>query len=170
MQSNCRRCKLSTSRRCIVRPHGPTPADAVFIIDAPSAADERLKEVGRTPQGRLITAMMIDACEMLGIDGVPFRIIPQVFCRPATAADLDRPPARDELLACIPNVIEAVQAANPSAIFFFGAEVAVYWKKEFPEGKTLLPLWLLEKQGGQQSPNFTVTVRTIAEGLQNVGG
>lgn len=170
MQSNCRRCKLSTSRRCIVRPRGPSPADAVFIIDAPSAADERLKEVGRTPQGRLIAAMMNDAAGMLGVPVPAYKIIPQVFCRPSTAADLDRPPARDELLACMPNVIEAVESANPSAIFFFGAEVGVYWRKEFPEGKVLLPLWLLEKQGGQQSPNFTVTVRTIAEGLQNVGG
>lgn len=169
MQSNCRRCKLSQTRLCIVRPHGPTPADALFLIDAPSAADERLKEVGRTPQGRLLTAMVLDAAGMLGIPCPSFQILPIVFCRPwIPKTGQDRQPARDEILACAPNVLAQVKACDPAQIFFCGQDVAQYWKREYPEAKTVFPLWLMEKQGGLQSPNYTQNVRTIAEGLKNV--
>lgn len=165
----CRACKLSKTRRCIVAPRGPSPADAIFIVEAPTAADERLKQMGRTPQARLLAAMIADAAGMLGMEIPTYQIIPQVFCRPSKMpGDLDRAPERDEILACIPNVIAQVKRCDPAQIFFFGKEVSEYWKREYPEGKTLSPLWLLEKQGGQQSPHYTVNVRVIVEGFQNV--
>ncbi len=146
-----------------------TPADLLFIVEAPSSADERLKKMGRTPQSRLLAAMVKDAADMLDISPPPYQLIPMIFCRPIFGlSDADRPPAMDEILACVPNVLEAVQKTNPSQIFFCGKVVADYWAKEFPDGKTIMPLWMMEKQGGVQSPNFITNVRIIAEGIKNV--
>lgn len=165
----CHACKLSKTRRCIVTPRGASPADALFIVEAPTAADERLKQMGRTPQARLLASMIADASEMLGIETPTYQIIPQVFCRPSKMpGDLDRAPERDEILACIPNVIDQVKRCNPAQIFFVGKEVSAYWKREFPDGKILSPLWLLEKQGGMHSPHYTINVRVIVEGFHNV--
>lgn len=167
--ANCRRCKLSVTRLCIVAPMITTPAKVLFIVEAPSSADERLKRMGRTPQARLLAEMVKNAADMLDIQTPEYQLIPMIFCRPVFGlSDADRPPAMDEILACVPNVLEAVQKCNPTQIFFCGKSVADYWAKEFPDGKTILPLWLIEKQGGVQSPNFISNVRTIVEGLKNV--
>jgi uracil-DNA glycosylase family 4 len=165
----CNRCKLSTARLCIVRPWGPSPADALFLVEAPTAADERLKELGRTPEYRLLASLVCDAADRLGIHVPSYRIHPIISCRPATSPQHpDRPPAHDEILACAPHVMKAVDQANAGAIFFMGKTVEHYWRKEYPEGKTLSPLWLLMKQGGTQSPYYTGTVRAIAEGIKHV--
>jgi len=164
--AHCTRCKLSKTRLCVVRSYGTYPADVLFLWESPTKTDEHLFKMGRSPEAKLLFEMLAEAADILSIPCPSFHIHPMVMCRPTTMKfGPDRPPQKDEVLACAVHVLEAVRKVQPKQIFFTSKLVAAAWREELPDALTLLPMEMLERQGGKQSPYYLLTLRKLMEGL-----
>ena len=153
----------------MVRPWGPSPAGVLFLVEAPSMADERMMELGRTPEFRLLGELVADSARFLGVDRPSYRIVSMVLCRPTEGRfNPSRLPERGEILACAPNVIAEIDKTRAQQIFFVGKLVSYYYAKEFPEGITIQAPEFLDKGGAKASPWYQYKIRTIAEGLRNL--
>lgn len=127
--SGCVRCDLSDSRKgmdvCGVYTPEP-PIDFLVVIDAPSLLDMHEGVPLSDERG-----IMID--EMFRVSGVdPLRVarLALVGCHPhviipSTETEREklhpREPAKDELEACLPRVLEAIYHLDPRVIFAMGS-------------------------------------------------
>ncbi|MBL0225203.1 MAG: uracil-DNA glycosylase [Geobacteraceae bacterium] len=108
----CKRCKLSATRKNIVFGVGNPKARLVFVGEGPGADEDEQGEpfVGRAGGvlNRLITAM--------GLTREEVYICNIVKCRPPG----NRDPERDEVTACSPFLLRQLRSINPETIVSLG--------------------------------------------------
>ena len=109
---DCRRCRLSESRRTIVFGAGNPRARLVFVGEAPGYEEDVQGEPFVGPAGQLLTKI-IHAIEMTR-DAV--YILNVLKCRPPK----NRNPRPDEVATCSPFMIRQIHAIQPEFICALG--------------------------------------------------
>jgi uracil-DNA glycosylase family 4 len=110
---DCRRCKLSASRKTIVFGAGNPRAELMFVGEAPGADEDQqgLPFVGRA--GQLLTKII----EAIGMRRDEVFICNILKCRPPG----NRNPEADEIAACEPFLFRQIAAVRPKVICALGA-------------------------------------------------
>lgn len=110
---DCKRCKLSPTRKNIVFGSGNPQAELMFIGEAPGADEDEqgLPFVGRA--GQLLTKI-IEAIEMRRADVYICNILK---CRPPG----NRNPETDEIASCEPFLFRQIASVRPKVICALGA-------------------------------------------------
>lgn len=164
--SQCRRCRLATTRTQTVFGEGNPNADILFIGEGPGR-DEDLSGrpfVGRA--GQLLTRIIEGG---MGVSREEVYIANLVKCRPTVdlAFKKDRPPEKDELEACVPFLHRQIELIDPKVIITLGSPSSKYilntttgitklrgeWGnfKGIPVMPTYHPSYVL-RNGGDKSP------------------
>jgi uracil-DNA glycosylase family 4 len=110
---NCKRCKLSPTRRNIVFGSGNPNADLLFVGEAPGADEDEqgLPFVGRA--GQLLTKII----EAIGMRREEVFICNILKCRPPG----NRNPETDEIAACEKFLFRQIDSVKPKVICALGA-------------------------------------------------
>jgi uracil-DNA glycosylase family 4 len=110
---NCKRCKLSPTRKNIVFGSGNPHADLLFVGEAPGADEDEqgLPFVGRA--GQLLTKII----EAIGMSREEVFICNILKCRPPG----NRNPETDEITACEQFLFRQIDAVKPKVICALGA-------------------------------------------------
>ncbi len=108
----CRLCSLYKNARKAVPGEGPANARIFFIGQAPGREEDRTGRpfVGRA--GRFLTEQLA----LLGIDRNKVFITSVVKHFPPA----NRMPAKDEVNACLPYLLEQIEAVNPKVVVLMG--------------------------------------------------
>lgn len=157
--NKCCRCKLSTTRRCVVVGRGDLPCDILIIGDNPRTGDDLFEEAYIGEVGILLDTMLTDA----GV--IPkYRVYRTntVLCRPTDGKNLTtRDPNDAEILACAGNIMKIFQDASPSGIVLLGNIAEKAWKKVFPASLVIQHPLFLNQTGGKRSPSYLKNVRLL---------
>lgn len=110
---NCKRCKLSPTRKNIVFGSGNPSADLLFVGEAPGADEDEqgLPFVGRA--GQLLTKII----EAIGMRREEVFICNILKCRPPG----NRNPETDEIAACEKFLFRQIDSVKPKVICALGA-------------------------------------------------
>ena len=110
---DCRRCKLSSSRKNMVFGSGNPHAELMFVGEAPGADEDKqgMPFVGRA--GQLLTKII----EAMGMKREGVYICNILKCRPPN----NRNPETDEIGACEPFLFRQVDSVKPKVICALGA-------------------------------------------------
>lgn len=109
---DCRRCKLSKSRKNIVFGEGDPQAKLMFIGEGPGRDEDIQARPFVGDAGRLLTRLI----EKLGLRREGVYIANIVKCRPP----LNREPEEDEIRACKPFIEEQIEIVKPKVIVCLG--------------------------------------------------
>ena len=165
---DCENCGLCQVRRQVVIGRGTIPATVLFMGEAPGKTEDLRGEafVGRA--GKLLDKMMIDAAKLIGImpEKTPsFYIINTVLCHPSDSfAGPNRVPSQEEILACMPNIIDIYKEVRPELVIFLGKVAEQYYSKEFLLTASIQhPAFLL-----RQMVYYPQNVRKLAEAFVSI--
>lgn len=115
----CRKCRLASTRTCVVFGEGNPEARIMFIGEGPGKQEDLTGRpfVGRA--GELLTRII----ELgMGIPRGQVYIANIVKCRPTVDMQMerDRPPEPDEVSACSPHLLDQIKIIQPEAIITLG--------------------------------------------------
>ena len=163
----CIRCDLAEFRRNVIIGRGSIPAPILFIGEAPEKIDDLRGEAFVGKAGKLLDGMIIEACEMAGINEkeIPAHFFTYtVGCRPCNKLGGDsREPTEQEVLECLPRMNFIVDVVKPVVVIFVDKFSFKYFHNRFPEHfKIYHPSYLL-RGGGKASPDYMLAVRKLAE-------
>jgi len=149
---------------------GDIPSDLLFIGEAPGKTEDMLGEPFVGPSGNLLETMIKEASFAAGVQRhLNYFITNTVLCRPWIWDEEDelcgqnRKPSEDEVLACMPNVIEIARVVRPSLVIFVGKVSEQYYKREFPESISINHPAFHLRFGGKSSPYYRTDVRVLAD-------
>jgi DNA polymerase len=118
----CTRCGLCEGRRHAVPGIGDRAARWLFVGEGPGRNEDQQGEPFVGPAGKLLDNML----RALGLArGANTYIANIVKCRPVGADGRDRPPAPDEVSACLPYLQRQVALIRPDVIVALGKTAAV---------------------------------------------
>lgn len=124
----CKQCRLCTTRNTVVFGEGGPNAQIMFIGEGPGRQEDLSGRpfVGRA--GELLTRIIENG---MGLKRDDVYIANLVKCRPTVDLKMqkDRPPDRDEMLACVPFLHEQVEIIKPRVIIALGSPAAKYLMK-----------------------------------------
>ena len=171
----CNKCLIAGCKRSRVLGEGSTPADILFIGEAPGKSEDLMGVPYVGPSGVLLKRMIDDATNRLGLTGAPsYFVTYMIQCRPYIQ-DVQvedyfeyREPSKEEVLNCMPNLLDEVQRVKPKVVIFIGKLAEKFYGKEFAVHSKILPLDFLVKFGGPASPNYLSTVRLIMEAIEQI--
>lgn len=165
---NCNKCDLSLTRRTIVQGRGVLPCRTMLIGEGPGLAEDVLGEAFVGPSGQLLDSML----DEVGIDVEECYYTNVVFCHPTDEPrGKNREPRAEEVLCCMPNVMDIIRRGYPKQIVFVGQIAYRYYAKifyEFPSVRMIHPAALL-RGGGRSDPRYITAIRALA-GLQGQQG
>lgn len=119
---DCTRCRLCEGRRHAVPGIGDRNARWLFVGEGPGRNEDQQGEPFVGPAGKLLDNMM----RALGLQrGQGTYIANIVKCRPVGADGRDRPPAVDEVSACLPYLRRQIELLQPEVIVALGKTAAV---------------------------------------------
>ena len=164
--NKCLKCRLSTTRNNVVFGEGSPHARIMFIGEGPGRQEDLTGRpfVGRA--GELLTRIIENGMSLKRDD---VYIANLVKCRPSVYLKMqkDRPPDRDEMLACVHFLHEQVDIIKPRVIIALGSPAAKYlletdtgitrlrgkWGSfmDIPVMPTYHPSYVL-RNGGDKSP------------------
>lgn len=162
---DCDRCGLHKTRRRVVFGKGDLPCDVMFIIEAPSKAEE-LMNVPIAGKGDKILQEAIDlACDFIEMTERPrIYITLTVACRPCNGKGRDtRPPEGEEAWACFQRLEDEVLEADPSEVVLLGKIAHTYLSKRFPGALKLVHPSFIASLGGRSDPLFIRFARELSE-------
>ncbi|MEM0463304.1 type-4 uracil-DNA glycosylase [Pyrobaculum sp.] len=110
---NCTRCPLHKTRRNAVPGEGDIKLGIMIVGEAPGASED---EAGRPfvgAAGQLLTKTLAE----VGIQRGDVYITNVVKCRPPG----NRPPAREEVEACLPYLLKQISILKPKRVVALGA-------------------------------------------------
>lgn len=161
--TGCTACALHTTRKRMVGTRGHTPASVLFLVEAPTMADEALGRIMVGQADKFLVNILAQAAETAGIPTPEYHISPMVFCRPTNGSNLDnREPKPQEIIVCMKNVMRVVMAVNPRLTVLVGPLVRDNYARELPESVYILPPGFLMKQPAR----YNVNMRNLAEALR----
>lgn len=120
--THCTRCRLCESRTRAVPGSGDPKATWLFIGEGPGRNEDQQGEPFVGPSGQLLNNML--AALALTRETHTF-IANVVKCRPVAADGSDRPPAADEVAACLPYLARQVALIQPRMMVALGKVAAV---------------------------------------------
>lgn len=164
-KSNCKACALSAYRRNIVvaRTVGSAPYQILLIGEAPGQSEDSVGIPFYGPSGQLLDQMTLEAW---GINGPSYVITNTVFCHPTDkAGGRNREPFKEEVLACMPNLMNVVDTVYPRLYIFAGKVAERYYVKMLKPNITILHPAYLMRTGGKSSPYYRVTVNKLKEAI-----
>jgi len=161
------------SRQVIGR--GSVPADILFLGEAPGKTEDLIGEAFIGASGNLLEIMLKEAIAFSQIKSqLKFYITNTVLCRPWIWDEEDelhgqnRKPSEDEVLACMPNIIEIAKIVKPSLVVFLGKVSEQYYNREFPHTVSIFhPAYHL-RFGGKVSPYYRTDLRILADAFKNL--
>lgn len=119
---DCTRCRLCEGRNHAVPGVGDRNARWLFVGEGPGRNEDQQGEPFVGPAGKLLDNMM----RALGLQrGQGTYIANIVKCRPVGADGRDRPPAVDEVSACLPYLRRQIELLKPEVIVALGKTAAV---------------------------------------------
>ena len=170
----CPGCELKehktrkSSKQVIGR--GSVPADIMFIGEAPGKTEDMLGEPFVGPAGNILEMMLNEAMDYAKVrKQLKYFITTTVLCRPWVWDEEDelcgqnRKPSEDEVLACMPNVIEIARVVKPSLVVFLGKVGEQYYGKEFPNTISIFHPAFHLRFGGKASPYYRTDLRILAD-------
>ena len=120
---DCQACPLCRQRFRICLARGAVPCSVLLVGEAPGASEDTIGVPFCGPAGHLLDQIVERAIPA----GVPIAYCNLVCCYPAEAkAEGHNEPARDEILACRPRLIEFVNISRPRLIVCVGSLAADY--------------------------------------------
>lgn len=157
----CTRCGLSTTRKSIAVGRGDlSGCDIVFLGEAPDAAEDSLGEAFIGPAYKLLLKMITQS----RLSEYRTKFINIVWCYPTNRkGGSRRDPTPTEIVACMSNVLEAIDYAAPRQVVFLGDVVKKYYKRAFPLATTIQQPSYLIKTGGEISPSYLKNVRLLED-------
>lgn len=118
----CARCGLCQGRTHAVPGVGDRKARWLFVGEGPGRQEDLQGEPFVGPAGKLLDNML----RALGLArGANTYIANIVKCRPVGADGRDRPPAADEVAACLPYLARQIDLIRPDIIVALGKTAAV---------------------------------------------
>lgn len=118
----CTRCGLCQGRTHAVPGTGDRKARWLFVGEGPGRQEDLQGEPFVGPAGKLLDNML----RALGLArGANTYIANTVKCRPVGADGRDRPPAADEIAACLPYLARQIDLIRPDVIVALGKTAAV---------------------------------------------
>jgi len=120
--SGCQRCGLCRGRRNTVFGVGDRRAQWLFVGEGPGRNEDLQGEPFVGPAGKLLDNMLLAMGLQRGANAYIANI---VKCRPTGADGRDRPPAADEIAACMPYLQRQIALIQPSIIVALGKTAAV---------------------------------------------
>ena len=118
----CTRCGLCQGRTHAVPGFGDRKARWLFVGDGPGRQEDVQGEPFVGPTGKLLDNML----RALGLArGANTYITNNAKCRPVGADGRDRPPAADEVAACLPYLARQIDLIQPDIIVALGKTAAV---------------------------------------------
>lgn len=114
----CRRCPLHRTRTRTVPGQGHPRPDLLFIGEGPGREEDRQGVPFIGPAGNLLTRLI----EAMGYTREQVFIANIVKCRPTVdnAGQRDRPPAPEEMAACLPYLRDQLRHLRPRVIILLG--------------------------------------------------
>lgn len=171
----CTKCEITDRRRSRVYGKGSSPADILFIAEAPGKSEDLMGVPLVGASGVLLERMINDATNRSGLRGTPsYYVTYLIQCRPY---ELDknhedyfenREPSKSEILNCTENMMQISYFVKPRLVVFIGKLAEKYYEKEFPVNTRILQLSYLLMYGGVASPNYLATVRTLTEAFKTL--
>lgn len=164
---------LMKSKQVIGR--GDIPADLLFLGEAPGKTEDILGEPFVGPSGNLLEAMISDAVKMSCISQrLKYYVTNTVLCRPWIWDEDDemygnnRKPREEEVLSCMPNILEIARLIQPSLVVFVGKVSAQYYHKEFPHFISMYHPAFHLRYGGKASPYYRSDIRTLSDAFKGM--
>lgn len=172
----CFNCECHLYRRQVVPGTGSVPATLLFMGIAPGKTEDLLGKPFVGYSGWLLNEMMQDACALAEIEHPPsYFILNTTLCR-AWYWDEDdeerygknRNPTADEVLSCMPNIMETVALVKPKFTIFLGRHPEKYYKNTFKESKYIIHPASMLRDGAKQSPDYLPNMRLLSEILKEL--
>lgn len=118
----CARCRLCEGRTHAVPGVGDRRARWLFVGEGPGRTEDQQGEPFVGPAGKLLDNML----RALGLArGEATYIANVVKCRPTGSDGRDRPPAADEIAACLPYLQRQIEMIQPDVIVALGKVAAL---------------------------------------------
>lgn len=119
---NCTRCRLCEGRTHAVPGNGNHKATWLFIGEAPGYNEDLRGQPFIGPAGKLLDNMM----HALKLEREVHSYVANIVkCRPVGADGRDRPPAADEIAACMPYLERQIALLKPEIIVALGKTAAL---------------------------------------------
>lgn len=151
---------------------GSPPFDILFMGEAPGKSEDLMGVPFYGPSGVLLDQMVEEVNARLHrIRSRPFSYIitNTILCRPyvedAKSPDYleNRDPSHQEILNCVPNIMQIINIAQPKITIFVGDVSKRYWKRELPLSKSILHPSFVLRKGGRTSPFYHNNIRTLVD-------
>jgi uracil-DNA glycosylase family 4 len=127
--SGCTKCSLCEHRTRTVFGVGDESAKWLFIGEGPGSKEDAKGEPFVGPAGKLLDNMLLAIGLKRGANAYIANI---VKCRPTGANGKDRPPAADEVDACMPYLERQIALIQPTVIVALGKTAALSLLKRDP--------------------------------------
>lgn len=165
----CERCGLHRTRRKVVWGRGMSPADIMFLGEAPGRVEDLRGQPFVGPSGKLLDAMIVEASSRGEIEVPTYFLTNCVMCHPTDRKGGDnRQPHASEVIACMDNVMQVHRQVRPKVVIFVGRVPERYYAKEFTVHETILHPAFLLRQGGKASSHYLTTVRKLEDIFKGV--
>jgi DNA polymerase len=134
---NCNRCNLSKYRSHVVVGRGDFSSARVLLIgEAPGLSEDVLGTAFIGEAGKLLDEMLKDA----GFDIKDCCFTNTILCRPCSSRNdiKNRPPAKEEVLKCMPNLLQIFsRLKNIELVIFVGRIAQMYFRNRFTDAKSI---------------------------------
>ncbi len=165
----CTACGLAKFRRNVVFGRGKTPAEIMFIGEAPGKSEDLLGEAFVGPSGRLLDMAIKDAAKMIGVKPPTFFISNVLGCRPTDKKrGPNREPTNEEAWACWSRLEDTYVIVRPKVLVFLGKVAERFCKKAWPFGKVFLHPAYIIRRGGTSSTEYRRFCRDLTEVFKEV--
>jgi len=170
----CPGCRLKEHRRKQVIGRGSVPAKILFIGEGPGKTEDLLGDPFVGPSGNLLEQMLQDASAISRTSLPSYYITNTVLCRPWIWKESDpdfgqgREPTKQEVLACMPNVLHIARIVKPKLVIFVGRVAESYYRKEFPGSIRITHPAAHLRYGGKTSPFYMQDIRTLSEVFRSI--
>ena len=164
----CPGCVLKKHTRNQLVGRGSAPAKLLFIGEGPNKTEDLLNENLVGPAWDLLELMIEGASAMVSIEIPTFYLSNIVLCRPwiwdysDPDCGFNREPTKQEVLACMPNIIEIARVVNPLYVVFIGRVAESFYKREFTGSTRITHPSAHVRYGGKASPTYMQDVRTLS--------
>jgi len=170
----CTGCGLKEHSHGQIIGFGKIPAQVLFLGEGPNKADDSIGEPFTGLERKIITTIIAKASIMANVYVPSYFLSNIVMCRTWNTNPNDKEydrftaPKKQEILACMPNVMEVVRVVNPQFVVFVGKTGETYYKKEFPDSIRITHPTIHLIYGGISSPTFLLDCRKLSEILRKI--
>jgi DNA polymerase len=165
MLNECTNCGLHRHRRQEVPSEGDTPADILFIGEAPGKGEDLRGKPFIGPGGRILKTAIKEAAKMADLTSPPsYHIANVVRCRPADKQNgPNRQPTAEEAWACWPYLRKVYEETKPQVVIFLGKVPEKFCRKAMRGGIYMYHPSYILRSGGKRSSQWREFLRQMSE-------